>query len=160
MEQMNNFLGLCNRKEELYVAQYVPRQLETPSVIKLDGSFYYPSHKLGSGGFGTVFAMVNSSGEKIAVKTVNDNGNDTIALVNDEVTIWSRLRHKNIVQFYAYHTLPGVHFISMELAAYGDLENFITEQSYHCSPSLRRHIASSFWKPSPSSIGTDLCIAT
>uniref|UniRef100_A0A1I7YNU7 Protein kinase domain-containing protein n=1 Tax=Steinernema glaseri TaxID=37863 RepID=A0A1I7YNU7_9BILA len=133
---------------------------EAPSVINLNGSFYHPSHKLGSGGFGTVFAMVNSSGEKIAVKTVNDNGNDNFALVNDEVTIWSRLRHKNIVQFYAYHTLPGVHFISMELAAYGDLQKFITEQSHYCSPSLRRHIASQLLEAVSFIHRNGLCIAT
>ncbi|KAK0429277.1 hypothetical protein QR680_011290 [Steinernema hermaphroditum] len=107
-----------------------------PSQLLFNGDVFRITKQLGSGGFGTVHTMTNARGMRIAVKTIQESGEDVLK----EVAIWSQLRHPNIVQFFEYQRLPTLHFLLMEHAAHGDLFTFINDKHAQLTPWLRHRI--------------------
>ena len=85
---------------------------------------YILTHRLGSGGFATVYLALNSKGEKVAVKLpkLTDETLDMSVLhkFKAEADIWKKLKHKNIVTFYTGDIRP-VPYMVIEYMKGGNL---------------------------------------
>ncbi|KAI9086267.1 hypothetical protein K1719_031721 [Acacia pycnantha] len=58
--------------------------------------------KIGSGGFGVVYYGVLKDGKEIAVKVLNNNSYQGKREFSNEVTLLSRIHHRNLVQLLGY----------------------------------------------------------
>jgi len=89
---------------------------------------YTLTHKLGSGGFATVYKAVEPKGFTVAVKLPKfiDETVDVSVLdkFKSESDMWKKLRHENIVKFYKSDTRP-VPYIAVEYMEGGNLSNML-----------------------------------
>ena len=110
--------------------KYLPETLlkDVPSSIKDSIPNYMLIHKLGTGGFATVYLAKDPYGRKVALKVPRflDETMDSSVLdkFKAEANLWRRLEHKNIVEFYTGDTMPVPH-IAMELMEGGSLQGLM-----------------------------------
>ncbi|KAJ3486030.1 hypothetical protein NLI96_g4520 [Meripilus lineatus] len=75
-----------------------PLQIPDHNVIT-DLEVIISDEKLGSGGFGDVF-KASWRGTDVAVKLLTENVHES--MIHQEIQMWRRLRHPNILEFYGY----------------------------------------------------------
>ena len=89
---------------------------------------YLLTHKLGSGGFATVYKALDSTGNPVAIKLPKfmDETVDMSVLhkFKAESDIWKKLKHKNIVTFYTGDIRP-VPYMVIEYMKGGNLLNVL-----------------------------------
>ena len=90
---------------------------------------YTLTHKIGSGGFATVYKALDDHGNPVALKLPKfmDETMDYTHLkkFETEAEIWNKLTHDNIVEFYEAKTIPMV-YLAIELMEGGSLKDFMT----------------------------------
>ncbi|KAJ3680855.1 hypothetical protein LUZ60_015344 [Juncus effusus] len=87
--------------------------------------------KIGSGGFGMVYYGKLDDGTEIAVKVHNNESNQGIREFLNEVTLLSRIYHKNLVKFIGYSQEEGINILVYEFMHHGALQDHLhgpTEQ--------------------------------
>ncbi|CAE6372115.1 unnamed protein product [Rhizoctonia solani] len=103
---------------------------------------YAVQSMLSSGTFGVVYKVLDKqTSDWAALKVIitGHNLHDPRALER-EVNIHGNLVHENIIRLYAHHEEPGRLLLVMELAEYGDLQEYLKTHG-PLSESLTRHIA-------------------
>ena len=91
---------------------------------------YTITHKIGAGGFGTVYKAFHVSGKNVAIKLPKmlDETIDASVLqkFQDEADIWRKLRHKNIVEFIDGNIVPCP-YLAIELMEGGNLKQLVSK---------------------------------
>ena len=101
---------------------------------------YTITHKIGSGGFATVYkAEDNKIGSIVAIKLpkfLDETLDDSIyRKFESEARIWKKLKHKNIVKIYGSDIEPIPHII-MELMEGGDLKHLLLKHKFSIPESM------------------------
>ena len=93
---------------------------------------YSITHKLGSGGFATVYRAENNSGKTVALKLPKFlDGTLDVSIFDkfqSEADMWTKLSHENIVMLHE-NGLDPIPYIAMELMEGGNLKQVIDK---HC----------------------------
>jgi len=99
------------------------------SVIRMIPN-YNITHKLGAGGFGTVYRATHISGRNVAIKMPKmlDETVDMNVLVKfqEEAEIWRKLGHTNIVEFIEGEIRP-LPYLAIELMEGGNLKQLVSK---------------------------------
>src|SRR5258708_5157013 len=86
--------------------------------------------KLGSGATGTVYHAKNSQDKAVAIKVIACTSQEQSAKVEQEISIISTLKHKNLIEFYGYdretHGPNTTYYLVMELGL-KDLEHILND---------------------------------
>ncbi len=92
---------------------------------------YTITHKIGTGGFATVYRAEDPNGKPVALKLsrVIDETMDESSINKfvEEAKIWKKLKHKNIVKFHEFDTLP-LPYICIELLEGGNLRQLMNRR--------------------------------
>ncbi|XP_052175238.1 probable LRR receptor-like serine/threonine-protein kinase At1g67720 isoform X2 [Diospyros lotus] len=81
--------------------------------------------KVGSGGFGAVYHGTLKDGREIAVKVLNSNSYQGKREFTNEVTLLSRIHHRNLVQFLGYCQEEGKSMLVYEFMHNGTLKEHL-----------------------------------
>ncbi|KAK3433480.1 hypothetical protein EUGRSUZ_D01371 [Eucalyptus grandis] len=81
--------------------------------------------KIGSGGFGDVFYGKLKDGREIAVKVLSNDSNQGKREFSNEVTLLSRIHHRNLVQLLGYCQEDGRNMLVYELMHNGTLKEHL-----------------------------------
>ena len=107
--------------------------LKAPPAVRNILPGYIITHKLGSGGFATVYRAMDKDGEPVAIKLPKflDETLDSSILkkFQAEADIWMKLRHKNIVKFYSSDIRP-IPYMSIELMEGGNLAGLLKKHKF------------------------------
>ncbi len=91
---------------------------------------YTMTHKIGAGGFGTVYKAFHVSGKNVAIKLPKmlDETIDVSVLqkFKEEADIWRKLQHRNIVEFIDGNIIPCP-YLSIELMEGGNLKQLVSK---------------------------------
>ncbi|CAN8237949.1 unnamed protein product [Cochlearia groenlandica] len=89
---------------------------------------FSPENKLGQGGFGTVYKGILPNGQEIAVKRlVSGSGQGDMEFKN-EVSLLTRLQHKNLVKLLGFCNEGDEEILVYELVPNSSLDHFIFEE--------------------------------
>ena len=121
--------------EEKVITTYKDFIAETPpepissTVMRMIPN-YNITHKLGAGGFGTVYKAMHISGKYVAIKlpkmlaeTIDMN---VLTKFQEEAEIWRKLNHTNIVEFIEGEIRP-VPYLAIELMEGGNLKQLVSK---------------------------------
>ena len=103
--------------------------------IYLKKTEYKIIKKIGEGGFGKVYQVLNKSNKKnYALKEFSIKGEtkDTIQKIKKEAEILSKFNHKNIVKYYDSFENKNKFYILMELCSGKNIDDFIKEYKEKC----------------------------
>jgi serine/threonine protein kinase len=93
---------------------------------------YAISEVIGTGAFGEVsIATCTTTGEKLAVKQVQTEKKDVLAMFQNEFDIAKRLQHRNIVKVYDMFVNDATCYLVMDLCTGGDLVQYIESHEDH-----------------------------
>ncbi|KAF3329925.1 putative LRR receptor-like serine/threonine-protein kinase [Carex littledalei] len=81
--------------------------------------------KIGSGGFGIVYYGKLTDGREIAVKVLTNESYQGIREFLNEVTLLSRIHHRNLVTFYGYSQQDGKNILVYEFLHNGTLKEHL-----------------------------------
>ena len=91
---------------------------------------YTITHKIGAGGFGTVYKAIHVSGTNVAIKLPKmlDETIDASVLrkFKEEADIWRKLRHKNVVEFIDGNIVPCP-YLAIELMEGANLKQLVSK---------------------------------
>ncbi|KAK0411975.1 hypothetical protein QR680_005958 [Steinernema hermaphroditum] len=111
-----------------------------PEKLSVEGNTYYLEDELGYGGYGSVYSMTSTCGEKIALKLQKALNEKSVQSFQNEVSIWKQLKHRNIIKLLGHKEdyFAELTLLMMEHAGYGDLFSFIDKYEDR-TPSVFRH---------------------
>jgi len=105
---------------DLFKSKLTPTEKRTvKSAMKMIIPNYFISHKIGSGGYASIYKATRPDGKEVALKipksqdifeTLDDS---IIKKFTNEANLWKKLQHNKIVKFYESNTTP-LPYISME----------------------------------------------
>ena len=102
--------------------------IETPPHVRKMVPGYIITHKIGIGGFATVYRAINDEGEVVALKLPKfldeTVGTSVLEQFKAEADMWKKLRHRNIVKFYDSDIRP-VPYMVIELMEGGNLKELM-----------------------------------
>ncbi|KAK9154147.1 hypothetical protein Sjap_001627 [Stephania japonica] len=81
--------------------------------------------RIGSGGFGVVYYGMMKDGKEIAVKVLTNNSYQGKREFSNEVTLLSRIHHRNLVQFLGYCQEEGKNMLIYEFMHNGTLKEHL-----------------------------------
>uniref|UniRef100_A0A453BCJ8 Protein kinase domain-containing protein n=1 Tax=Aegilops tauschii subsp. strangulata TaxID=200361 RepID=A0A453BCJ8_AEGTS len=103
-----------------------------PTLQEATGNFS-EKHKLGEGGFGTVYKGNLPDGQEIAVKKLIDGAGAGHGLdqIRNEVLVLAQLQHKNLVRLLGFCLHQKEMLLVYEYIRNGSLDNFLFGISQH-----------------------------
>ncbi|KAK0412757.1 hypothetical protein QR680_006389 [Steinernema hermaphroditum] len=126
------------------IIQFAQIEADLPHEVLFDNRVFLRGEKLGTGAFGAVYSFWSDDerNKRVAMKIVFDADEEESGAVKQEVEIWRRLSHPNIVGLLDYMTssLSGLHCFLMEHAAGGDLLDFISRKKGKIPKTLKHTI--------------------
>ena len=109
----------------------IPSQQEAPAHVRKAIPGYIVTHKIGAGGFATVYKALDDRGEQVAIKLPKflDETLDISILrkFEAEADMWKKLKHKNIVKFFNSDIRP-VPYMVIELMEGGNLSQLLKDR--------------------------------
>ena len=105
---------------------------------KPDGSFLI----LGRGGFGEVFKGLKDGVDEVAVKVIKLSHPEVVSQFKEEIELISKLRHRNIVQFYGACIQPSSLYMVTELMETDLFSALRRDQRYLWAGTHGRSVAS------------------
>jgi len=85
--------------------------------------------ELGRGGFSIVYEGINKdTQEKFAIKAIDKNQSVELDILNREIDIMKRLKHKNIIQLYDVYNEEENLYLVIELVTGGELFDHIIDR--------------------------------
>ena len=107
---------------------------EAPSNVRKIIPGYIVTHKIGAGGFATVYRALDDRGEPVAIKLPKflDETLDSSVLENfkAEANMWKKLKHRNIVKFYNSDIRP-VPYMVIEIMEGGNLNQLMKKHTFN-----------------------------
>ncbi|KAM0867929.1 hypothetical protein ACQ4PT_041667 [Festuca glaucescens] len=97
---------------------------EFPTLKEATGNFA-EKHKLGEGGFGTVYKGNLPDGQEIAVKKLIDSTGQGLDQIRNEVLVLAQLQHKNLVRLQGFCLHQNEMLLVYEYIKNGSLDNFL-----------------------------------
>ncbi|WZZ41360.1 hypothetical protein YC2023_037619 [Brassica napus] len=97
------------------------------SMILMATADFSPENKLGQGGFGTVYKGILLNGKEIAVKRLTRGSEGGIEFRN-EVSLLTRLQHKNLVKLLGYCNEGDEQILIYEFVSNSSLDRFIFDE--------------------------------
>ncbi|KAL9670270.1 hypothetical protein QQ045_007821 [Rhodiola kirilowii] len=98
-------------------------------TIKAATSNFSDSHKLGQGGFGTVYKGQLVDGQEIAVKRLSANSGQGDAEFKNEVLLLAKLQHKNLVELLGFCLKGQERLLIYEFVPNASLDQFLFNPS-------------------------------
>ncbi|CAM8984626.1 unnamed protein product [Rhodiola kirilowii] len=98
-------------------------------TIKAATSNFSDSHKLGQGGFGTVYKGQLVDGQEIAVKRLSANSGQGDAEFKNEVLLLAKLQHKNLVELVGFCLKGQERLLIYEFVPNASLDQFLFNPS-------------------------------
>ncbi|KAL9318323.1 hypothetical protein ACSQ67_014840 [Phaseolus vulgaris] len=95
------------------------------SLSEIEKSTNNFAKKIGSGGFGVVYYGKLNDGKEIAVKVLNSNSYQGKREFSNEVTLLSRIHHRNLVQLLGYCREEGNSMLIYEFMHNGTLKEHL-----------------------------------
>ncbi|KAL8152695.1 hypothetical protein V2J09_010455 [Rumex salicifolius] len=95
------------------------------STLEIEEATRKFERKIGSGGFGVVFYGKLKDGREIAVKLLTSNSYQGKREFSNEVTLLSRIHHRNLVQFLGYCQEDGKSILIYEFMHNGTLKEHL-----------------------------------
>ncbi|KAG6407760.1 hypothetical protein SASPL_130757 [Salvia splendens] len=86
---------------------------------------FHPSHKLGEGGFGSVYHGKLSDGREVAVKRLSQRSSQGNKEFLNEARLLSRVQHKNVVNLLGYSIHDAEKLLVYEYVANQSLDKFL-----------------------------------
>ncbi|KAG6405538.1 hypothetical protein SASPL_133128 [Salvia splendens] len=86
---------------------------------------FHPSHKLGEGGFGSVYHGKLSDGREVAVKRLSQRSSQGNKEFLNEAKLLSRVQHKNVVNLLGYSIHDAEKLLVYEYVANQSLDKFL-----------------------------------
>lgn len=123
----------------------IPRSPGRPESLTSPGSRWKKGKLLGRGSFGHVYVGFNSeSGEMCAMKEVTLFSDDTKSKesakqLGQEITLLSRLRHPNIVQYYGSETVDDKLYIYLEYVSGGSIYKLLQDYGQFGESAIRSY---------------------
>ncbi|XP_056861913.1 cysteine-rich receptor-like protein kinase 40 [Raphanus sativus] len=96
-------------------------------MISMATADFSPENKLGQGGFGTVYKGILLNGKEIAVKRLTRGSEGGIEFRN-EVSILTRLQHKNLVKLLGFCNEGDEEILVYEFVPNSSLDRFIFDE--------------------------------
>ncbi|KAF2580525.1 hypothetical protein F2Q68_00002384 [Brassica cretica] len=97
------------------------------SMILMATADFSPENKRGQGGFGTVYKGILLNGKEIAVKRLTRGSEGGIEFRN-EVSLLTRLQHKNLVKLLGYCNEGDEQILIYEFVSNSSLDRFIFDE--------------------------------
>jgi len=114
-------------------------QHETSQNIKKMIPGFIITHKIGAGGFATVYKAINDEGDTLALKVPKflDETLDISVLrkFEAEANMWKKLKHQNIVKFYDTDIRP-VPYMAIELMEGGNLNQLMKNHTFDVNEAI------------------------
>ncbi|XP_078149790.1 LEAF RUST 10 DISEASE-RESISTANCE LOCUS RECEPTOR-LIKE PROTEIN KINASE-like 2.1 isoform X4 [Carex rostrata] len=104
---------------------FAPKRYKYAEVKKITGSF---QHRLGKGGFGTVYKGILQDGRLVAVKILHNFSYGREELLNEVLSI-GRTSHVNVVSLLGFCIEGSKHALIYEYMANGSLDNYIYSEN-------------------------------
>ncbi|KAJ0264895.1 Protein kinase domain-containing protein [Hirschfeldia incana] len=89
---------------------------------------FSPENKLGQGGFGTVYKGILPNGQEIAVKRLVSGSGQGGTEFKNEVSLLTRLQHKNLVKLLGFCNEGDEEILVYELVPNSSLDHFIFDE--------------------------------
>ncbi|KAJ4876401.1 putative cysteine-rich receptor-like protein kinase 39 [Raphanus sativus] len=89
---------------------------------------FSPKNKLGQGGFGTVYKGILQNGQEIAVKRLLSDPGQGCTEFKNEVSILTKLQHKNLVKLLGFCNEEDEEILVYELVPNSSLDHFIFDE--------------------------------
>ncbi|KAG2330634.1 hypothetical protein Bca52824_001814 [Brassica carinata] len=89
---------------------------------------FSPENKLGQGGFGTVYKGILPNGQEIAVKRLVSGSGQGSTEFKNEVSLLTRLEHKNLVKLLGFCNEGDEKILVYELVPNSSLDHFIFDE--------------------------------
>ncbi|KAF8077174.1 hypothetical protein N665_1058s0011 [Sinapis alba] len=89
---------------------------------------FSPENKLGQGGFGTVYKGILLNGQEIAVKRLVSGSGQGSTEFKNEVSLLTRLEHKNLVKLLGFCDEGNENILVYELVPNSSLDHFIFDE--------------------------------
>ncbi|KAK1364895.1 Receptor-like serine/threonine-protein kinase [Heracleum sosnowskyi] len=90
------------------------------------------AHKVGEGGFGSVYKGKLEDGQEIAVKRLSNTSGQGIEEFRNEVTLIARLQHRNLVRLYGYCIQKNEKMLVYEYLPNKGLDCFLFDKEKKC----------------------------
>ncbi|KAL5717929.1 non-specific serine/threonine protein kinase [Ranunculus cassubicifolius] len=125
---------LLNESEKLLELSYGGKLEESePHLFKYENlqiatNNFSEANKLGEGGFGSVYKGKLLSGEEIAVKRLSKSSGQGAEEFKNEVTVISRLQHRNLVKLLGFCIEVEEKMLIYELVPNNSLDAFLFDQ--------------------------------
>ncbi|RYR30460.1 hypothetical protein Ahy_B01g055228 isoform C [Arachis hypogaea] len=94
-------------------------------TIKMATNNFSRDHKLGEGGFGTVYKGKLPKGQEIAVKRLSESSNQGLEEFKNEIALTARLQHVNLVRLLGYCTKRDEKILIYEYLPNKSLDHFL-----------------------------------
>ncbi|CAE5962275.1 unnamed protein product [Arabidopsis arenosa] len=123
----------------------VPRSPARAEATVSPGSRWKKGRLLGMGSFGHVYLGFNSeSGEMCAMKEVtlcsdDPKSRESAQQLGQEISVLSRLRHQNIVQYYGSETVDDKLYIYLEYVSGGSIYKLLQEYGQFGENAIRNY---------------------
>ncbi|KAK9126843.1 hypothetical protein Scep_015689 [Stephania cephalantha] len=95
------------------------------SLSDIEDATHNFERRIGSGGFGVVYYGMMKDGKEIAVKVLTNNSYQGKREFSNEVTLLSRIHHRNLVQFLGYCQEEGKNMLIYEFMHNGTLKEHL-----------------------------------
>ncbi|XP_063937950.1 G-type lectin S-receptor-like serine/threonine-protein kinase At1g11410 [Daucus carota subsp. sativus] len=101
------------------------------TIIAATGNFSL-AHKVGEGGFGSVYKGKLENGQEIAVKRLSHTSGQGIEEFRNEVTLIARLQHRNLVRLFGYCIQKDEKMLIYEYLPNKGLDCFLFDKEKKC----------------------------
>ncbi|KAJ4807577.1 Leucine-rich repeat protein kinase family protein [Rhynchospora pubera] len=117
------------RKLGTYFSEVATESAHRFALSEIENATDKFEKKIGSGGFGIVYYGKLTDGREIAVKVLTNESYQGIREFLNEVTLLSRIHHRNLVTFYGYSQQDGKNILVYEFMQNGTLKEHLRGSS-------------------------------
>ncbi|VVB07789.1 unnamed protein product [Arabis nemorensis] len=117
-----------NAKKECFVSDEQSMLRFSLGMIQTATNEFSPENKLGQGGFGTVYKGMLANGQEIAVKRLVSGSGQGDTEFRNEVSLLTRLQHKNLVKLLGFCNEGDEEILVYELVPNSSLDHFIFDE--------------------------------
>ncbi|XP_072953940.1 probable LRR receptor-like serine/threonine-protein kinase At1g67720 [Typha angustifolia] len=119
------------KKLSSYFSEVATESAHRYALLEIEDATGKFEKRIGSGGFGIVYYGKLADGKEIAVKVLTNDSYQGIREFLNEVTLLSRIHHRNLVTFLGYSQQDGKNILVYEFMHNGTLKEHLRGPSAH-----------------------------